>query len=157
MCDVIRRSKFATLLLPDDLSKRQSDWGGRMWTLPVGLLAPGKLHVCTWLGRDIGCDIRLINKVELTSEFWEGAYEGGEGAPGRNLAGHIERSITLSRLELFSSAVPALKARTTSTDYTRADLAYALMGLLRYWVDPDPTDDNISSHSASLWPTITTG
>jgi hypothetical protein len=141
MCDIIRGSKFVALLLPDDQSRRKLDWGGRMWTLPEGLLAPGKLHVCTWLGRDIPCDIKLMNKVELTSEFWEEAYEGGEEAPGRILAEHFEGSITLSRLELFSAAVSALKAKTTSTEFTRADMAYALMGLLHYRVDPDPTDD----------------
>ncbi|KAF7507520.1 hypothetical protein GJ744_010311 [Endocarpon pusillum] len=88
-------------------------------------------------GRSMQSTLWIREKQTVKEE----AYEDGEEAPGRNLAEHFERSITLSHLELFSAAVSALKARATSTGYTRADLAYALMGLLRYRVDTDPTED----------------
>ncbi|MCJ1399664.1 hypothetical protein MMC11_002866 [Xylographa trunciseda] len=140
MCDAIRGSQFVALLLPDGKLQRKRDWGRRMWTLPEGLLAPQKLKVCTWL-RVNEYSVKLMGKVELTSQFWEEAYEGSAEIPGRILAEHYEGVITLSRLELFSTAIAALKAKVTSHDFTGADLAYALMGLLHYRIDPDPTDD----------------
>ncbi|MCJ1282079.1 hypothetical protein MMC26_001402 [Xylographa opegraphella] len=140
MCDAIRGSQFVTLLLPDGELQRKRDWGRRMWTLPEGLLAPSKLQVCTWLHPN-EYSVQLMSKVELTSQFWEEAFEGSEEIPGRILAEHYEGVITLGRLELFSTAVSALKARVTTNDFTGADLAYALMGLLHYRIDPDPTDD----------------
>ena len=140
MCDGIRGSQFVALLLPDDQPMRKIDWGRRMWTLLEGLLAPGKLRVCTW--RDDGKhNVRLMGKIELTSECWDEEHEVSEEVPGRVLAEHYEGVITLSRLELFSTAISALKSRTTSSDFIGADLAYALMGLLHYRIDPDPTDD----------------
>ncbi|MCJ1438873.1 hypothetical protein MMC27_008263 [Xylographa pallens] len=140
MCDAIRGSQFVALLLPDTKLQRKHDWGRRMWTLPEGLLAPSKLQVCTWL-RPNEYSVQLMGKVELTSQFWEEMYEGNEEIPGRILAEHYEGAITLSRLELFSTAISALKAKVTTNDFTGADLAYALMGLLHYRIDPDPTDD----------------
>ena len=140
MCDAIRGSKFVALLLPDGKLQRKHDWGRRMWTLPEGLLAPSKLQVCTWL-RLNDYSVQLMGKVELTSQFWEEAFEDSEEIPGRILAEHYEGVITLSRLELFSTAISALKSRVTTNDFTGADLAYALMGLLHYRIDPDPTDD----------------
>ncbi|MCJ1387860.1 hypothetical protein MMC18_000703 [Xylographa bjoerkii] len=140
MCDAIRGSQFVALLLPDGTLQRKRDWGRRMWTLPEGLLAPGSIRVCTWLRLD-EYSVKLMGKVELTSQFWEEAYEGSEEIPGRILAEHYEGVTTLSRLELFSTAISALKARVTTNDFTGADLAYALMGLLHYRIDPDPTDD----------------
>ncbi|MCJ1380962.1 hypothetical protein MMC17_004071 [Xylographa soralifera] len=140
MCDAIRGSQFVALLLPDGKLQRKRDWGRRMWTLPEGLLAPSKLQVCTWLRPD-EYSVQFMGKVELTSQFWDEADKGSEEVPGRILAEHYEGLITLSRLELFSTAILALKARVTTNDFTGADLAYALMGLLHYRIDPDPTDD----------------
>jgi hypothetical protein len=140
MCDAIRGSQFVALLLPDEQPHRKLDWGRRMWTLPEGLLAPGKLQVCTWLGLS-KYSIKLMGKVELASQYWSEEYEGGGEVPGRILAEHYEGITTLSRLELFSTAVSALGNRVTANDFTGADLAYALMGLLHYRIDPDPTDD----------------
>ena len=140
MCDAIRGSQFVALLLPDGTLQRKRDWGCRMWTLPEGLLAPSKLQVCTWLRLD-EYSVKIMGKVELTSQFWEEANEASKEIPGRILAEHYEGMITLSRLELFSTAISALKARVTKNDFTGADLAYALMGLLHYRIDPDPTDD----------------
>lgn len=137
MCDVIRGSRFVALLLPDDKRFRMEEWGQRMWTLPEGLLAPGDICVSIWHGKDT-YEVRTMGKVEMTSEYWKD--ESAE-TPARILAEHYAGTITLSRLELLSTAITALSYRTTSRDFTGADMAYAFMGLLHYRIDPDPTDD----------------
>ena len=137
MCDIIRGSRFVALLLPDDKRSRMEDWGQRMWTLPEGLLAPGDIHVCVWHGKD-NYKVTIMGKVEMTSEYWN---EDSDETPARILAEHYAGTITLSRLELLSTAITALSCRVTSRDFTRADMAYALMGLLHYRIDPDPTDE----------------
>ena len=137
MCDVIRGSKFVALLLPDDADSRKEEWGERMWTLPEGLLAPGDIRVCIWHGKG---DYRVstMGKVEMTSEYWK---DESNEAPARILAEHYAGTITLSRLELLSSAITALSHRVSSHDHTGADMAYAFMGLLHYRIEPDDTDD----------------
>ena len=137
MCDVIRGSKFVALLLPDDASSWMEKWGQRMWTLPEGLLAPGDIRVCTWHGKG-DYDVRTMNKVEMTSEYWR---DESDEAPARILAEHYAGELTLGRLELLSTAITALSARVTAKDHTRADMAYAFMGLLHYRIEPDPTDN----------------
>ena len=137
MCDVIRGSKFVALLLPDDGDSAKQAWGERMWTLPEGLLAPGDIRVCIWHGKD---DYRVstMGKVEMTSGYWK---DESDEAPARILAEHYAGSITLSRLELLSTAITALSHRVSSEDFTGADMAYVFMGLLHYRIEPDDTDD----------------
>lgn len=137
MCDVIRGSKYVAVLLPDDASSRMEEWGQRMWTLPEGLLAPGDLHICIWHGKD-SYEVRTMGKVEMTSEYWK---DESDEAPARILAEHYAGTITLSRLELLSTAITALSHRASSHDFTGADMAYAFMGLLHYRIEPDSTDD----------------
>ena len=137
MCDVIRGSKFVALLLPDDADSRKEEWGERMWTLPEGLLAPGDIHVCTWYGKD-DYRVNTMGKVEMTSQYWK---DESDEAPARILAEHYAGTITLSRLELLSTAITALSHRVSSQDFTGADMAYACMGLLHYRIEPDDTDD----------------
>ena len=144
MSDVIRGSNHVALLLPDDKDHRMSDWGGRLWTLPEGLLAPDKLQVCTWQ-EEGKYHVREMGKVEMTSQFWLDNSEGESGcvleeAPSRILTEHFEGLITLSRLELFSLGLVALCNRTTLNNFTGSDEAYALMGLLHYRIDIDKTD-----------------
>ena len=137
MCDIIRGSKFVALLLPDALDSRKAEWGRRMWTLPEGLLAPGDIHICIWHGKG-SYEVSTMGKVEMTSEYWK---DESDEAPSRILAEHYAGSITLSRLELLSSAITALSQRVSSHDFTKADMAYAFMGLLHYRIEPDITDD----------------
>jgi len=137
MCDVIRGSKFVALLLPDNVSSRREEWGQRMWTLPEGLLAPGDIRICTWNGKN-DYEVRTMGKVEMTSEYWN---DESDEAPARILAEHYAGTITLSRLELLSTAITALSHRVSSQDFTGADMAYAFMGLLHYRIEPDVTDD----------------
>lgn len=137
MCDVIRGSRFVALLLPDNASSRMEEWSQRMWTLPEGLLAPGDIHICTWLGKD-NYQVTIRSKVEITSQHWK---DESDEASERILAEHYAGTLTLSRLELMSIAITALSHRVTSKDFTGADMAYALMGLLHYRIEPDPSDD----------------
>ncbi|KAL9127855.1 MAG: hypothetical protein Q9217_003346 [Psora testacea] len=108
-CDAIQESQFIALLLPDGKLPRKRNWGrlSSLWAR-LSLVA------------DSGGSVR--NSEEL---------------PGSVLAEHHEGLITFSRLELFSNAISALKARVTTNDFTGVDLAYVLMGLLHYWIDSD--------------------
>ena len=145
MSDVIRGSSHVALLLPDNDDYRMRDWGRRMWTLPEGLLAPGRVRICTWQGEG-KYNVREMGKVEMTSQFWLGNNDKVgdrvlEEEPSRILAEHFAGLVTLSRLELFSLGLAALCNRTTSNNFTRSDEAYALMGLLHYRIDTDETDE----------------
>ena len=137
MCDVIRGSKFVAVLLPDDVSSRMKEWGQRMWTLPEGLLAPGDIRICVWHGKD-DYQVRTMGKVAMTSDFWK---DESDETPARVLAEHYAGTITLSRLELLTTAIEALSQRVTSRNHTGTDMAYAFMGLLHYRIEPDETDD----------------
>ena len=140
MCDVIRGSKFVALLLPDNTSSRIEEWSQRMWTLPEGLLAPGDIHICTWLGKGT-YRVKIRSKVDITSRYWKDESDESDEASERILAEHYAGTLTLSRLELMSIAITALSHRVSSRDFTGADMAYALMGLLHYRIEPDPSDD----------------
>ena len=114
MCDVIRGSKFVALLLLDNTSSRIEEWSQRMWTLPEGLLAPGDIHLCTWLGKD-NYLVKTRSKVEITSRYWK---DESDEASERILAEHYAGTLTLSRLELMSIAITALSHRVSSQDFT---------------------------------------
>lgn len=132
MCDIIRGSRFVALLLPDNDPSRMVEWGQQMWTLPEGLLTPEDIHVCIWHEKD-NYNVRELGKVKMTSEYWKDnkSAETPE-TPARILAEHYAGTITLSRLELLSTAITALSYRVTFQDFTGADMAYAFMGLLHY-------------------------
>ncbi|KAK8219232.1 hypothetical protein M8818_000964 [Zalaria obscura] len=125
MSDIIRGSHHVALMLPNDDPKEMAGWGERIWTLPEGLLAPGNIDVWRW--SDTGVHTKWI---------WSDPEDDWDDPPARILAEHFEGGITLSRLELFSTAIAALSARKTSEDHTGADKAYALMGLLHYRIEP---------------------
>ena len=145
MSDVIRGSNHVALLLPDDQDHRKRDWGRRLWTLPEGLLAPGRIRLCTWQ-EEGQYHVQEMGKVEMSSQFWldNNNNDGDrvlEEEPSRILAESFAGLITLSRLELFTIGLAALCHRTTSNNFTRSDEAYALMGLLHYRIDTDETDE----------------
>ena len=146
MCDVIRGAKRVVVMIPESRGKfedrsRESlmeEWGRRMWTLPEGLLANGQVHFCSPVGD--GFDEFSLRKVEMTSYVWKDNEQYADDPPTRLLAEHFSGTVTLSRLDLFSTALAALGSREPENLFTDADLAYALMGLLHYRIDPDPTD-----------------
>ena len=147
ICDVIRSAKMIVVMLPDQHNKPSpksneelmKEWGRRMWTLPEGLLAPGNLHFCA--AQDDGSyGMFELHKTELTDRVWQDLPTESDDPPTRILAEHYNGALTLSRLEFFSTALQALCDREATNLYTDADLAYCLMGLLHYRIEPDSTD-----------------
>ena len=148
MCDVIRGANRVVVMLPDpqDSSQPKSldllmeEWGKRMWTLPEGLLAPGNVHFCYPVQGDTFKVISL-HKVEMTERVWKDLPMDDDNPPTRILAEHYSGHLNLSRLDLFATALAALgRDREPENLFTDADVAYALMGLLHYRIEPDETD-----------------
>jgi hypothetical protein len=106
-----------------------------MWTLTEALLSTSDLiKFCTTeqsLER---------TKIELAEEVWE------DHETTRLLAEHYTGLLNLSQLELITLALEALIRRQyqnpekLQSTWTQADVAYALMALLRYRPRMDPTD-----------------
>jgi hypothetical protein len=142
MCDVIRGSYHVVVMLKSDKNKLKMEWGSRMWTLPEALLAPGdSIYFCT--PTDDSFKIQSMRKVEMTGSIWEDpVVDGEEGGPTRLLAEHFTGLLTLSRLEILSNGIAALGDRFTDNyqAYAKADVAYALMGLLNYRIEKESSD-----------------
>lgn len=146
MCDVIRGSARVVVMLKGDSPSLKTEWGSRMWTLPEALLAPSEsVYFCT--PQESTFKIASISKVEMSGAVWEDATEGDEDTPTRLLAEHFTGPLTLSRLEILSNAVAALGTRALNNyaSHTRADVAYALMGLLHNRIPKDPTDTSFQA------------
>ncbi|KAI1847079.1 hypothetical protein JX265_006727 [Neoarthrinium moseri] len=147
MCDVIRGCKRVVVMLPDARVESKRIWGSRMWTLPEALLAPGnRCYFCTPDGE--GHRIEELSLVEMTSEVWEDPIDSeSDGGSTRLLAEHYANLLTLSRLELFATALDALGHRSEKNYkfYTPNDVTYALMGLLHYRIERDNTDTEFQS------------
>ena len=145
MCDVIRGAERVVVMLPDQQNKPNpktmdellEEWGNRMWTLPEGLLAPGDVHFCQSRGT-AEPQITALHKTELSDRAWKDTDV--EDPPTRILAECYQGNLDLSRLELFSTALTALGDREPGNLFTDADIAYALMGLLHFRIEPDETD-----------------
>ncbi|TVY62334.1 hypothetical protein LSUE1_G009476, partial [Lachnellula suecica] len=145
MCDVIRGSHRVVIMLKGDEPTLKQEWGSRMWTLPEALLAPGdNVYFCTpsQLGSQETFKLLTMHKVELSGSVWQDTPSEEEDPPTRLLAEHFTGLLTLSRLEILSNAIAALgdRAYLNYKSHTKADLAYALMGLLHYRIDKSPTD-----------------
>lgn len=137
ICDVFRGARQIVVVLPDTALSltRMREWGQRMWTLTEALLSTSDLiKFCTTeqsLER---------SKIELAEEVWE------DHETTRLLAEHYTGLLNLSRLELITLALEALIRRQyqnpekLQSTWTQADVAYALMALLRYRPRMDPTD-----------------
>ncbi len=142
MCDVIRGADRVVVMLKSDRQQLKQEWGSRMWTLPEGLLAPGdSVYFCTPFEDTF--KVTSMNKVEMTSAVWEDPdVDGEDGGPTRLLAEHFTGQLTLSRLEILSSATAALGERFQHNYHSesRGDIAYALMGLLHYRIEKDVND-----------------
>lgn len=174
MCDVIRGSSRVVVMLPDDRVESRKNWGARMWTLPEALLAPENRCYFAHPYGD-GMITESLTLVEMTAEIWEDPIDSEEdGGPTRLLAEHYTNLLTLSRLELFSTALDALwrRAEVNYQFFTPNDVTYALMGLLHYRIRRDDTDtefqslaqlslgndsDNIVERMVSLYPDPTNG
>ena len=147
MCDVIRGAERVVVMLPDQqknpnpksMDQLMEEWGNRMWTLPEGLLAPGDVHFCQSRGT-AEPQIIALHKTELSDRAWKDKPADDEDPPTRILAECYQGNLDLSRLELFSTALTALGDREPGNLFTDADIAYALMGLLHFRIEPDETD-----------------
>ncbi|KAK2624599.1 hypothetical protein QTJ16_005792 [Diplocarpon rosae] len=141
MCDVIRGSYQVVAVLKNDNNALKQEWGSRMWTLPEALLAPGdSIYWCT--PTSDGFKLTSIKKVEMTGSIWEDPARSSDDGPTRLLAEHFSGLLTLSRLEILSNAIAAFSDRSLN-DYqafARADVAYALMGLLHNRIEKDADD-----------------
>ncbi|KAL8865376.1 MAG: hypothetical protein Q9174_006920, partial [Haloplaca sp. 1 TL-2023] len=137
MCDVIRGAEDVLVLLPDFSPKTQHEWGARMWTLPEALLArKQEIHFCSPAD-----GTKTISKLAMTDQVWDdGETLDGDHQPTRLLAEHYSNVLTLGRLELFTTALEAIDARTQNGSFSPGDIAYALMGLLNHRIAFDTGD-----------------
>ncbi|KAL8968055.1 MAG: hypothetical protein Q9183_002643, partial [Haloplaca sp. 2 TL-2023] len=126
MCDVIRGAEDVLVLLPNFSPKTQHEWGARMWTLPEALLArKQEIRFCS-----PDCT-KTISKLAMADQVWDDEETlDGDDQPTRLLAEHYSNVLTLGRLELFTTALEAIAARTQNGSFSPGDIAYALMGLL---------------------------
>lgn len=147
MCDVIRGCSRVVVMLPSKRVESKKTWGERMWTLPEALLAPG--HRCFFsTPEDEGRAPVELSLIQMTSEVWDDPIDSElDGGSTRLLAEHFAGLLTLSRLELFSTAVDALATKSLNSYkfFTPNDVTYAVMGLLHYRVERDDTDSEFQS------------
>lgn len=133
ICDVFRGAVQVIVLLPDLSIQEKQCWGQRMWCLPEALLcSQQKIVFCSVDG-----SYEEYTKIQLAAEVW---MDGGSTT--RLLAEHYTGLLTLSRLEIISLGLEALNfRRDPGREWHQADLAFALMSLLRYRprVDKDAT------------------
>lgn len=143
--DVVRGSAAVHVLLPEDKELRNSlaRFGKRLWCLPECLLAPGHaIHVHGGGGAE------TIPIMSLPARAWTAPYTDDSGAviqgKGRKeefrlLAEHFSGLLTLTRLELFSVALGAMRS-LEFYPFQEGDMAYALMGLLTKRPSMDSSD-----------------
>ncbi|KAL3423873.1 hypothetical protein PVAG01_05620 [Phlyctema vagabunda] len=135
-CDVVRGCEKVCILLGEDANMNRSlaMFGKRLWCLPECLLAPKHEVYVQGGGRS-----EIVSIIHLPQRSWMRSYtddaglvvEGrGDEEDFRLLAEHFSGLLTLSRLELFSVALRAMRA-LDYFPFERGDIAYCLMGLLR--------------------------
>ncbi|KAI0100980.1 hypothetical protein GGR51DRAFT_551151 [Nemania sp. FL0031] len=148
MCDVIRGSKRVVVILPDDNVETRKFWGTRMWTLPEALLGPGTtINFFTRVGNNEYKETEL-SLVEMTGEIWDDSQYAEGRTPTRLLAEHFAGELTLSRIELFATAVEACYYRASPDNYTMFtpnDVTLAVMGLLHYRLERNDDDTPFQS------------
>ncbi|KAI1321563.1 hypothetical protein F5Y16DRAFT_413696 [Xylariaceae sp. FL0255] len=148
MCDVIRGSQRVVVILPDNRLETRRAWGGRMWTLPEALLArDAKLYFLAQVDENL-YETKSLGLIDLTSEIWDDR-ESSEDAGGstRLLAEHYSGELTLSRIELFVTAVDAFFWRSNKdprTFFTDGDVTMAVMSLVHNRLEFRDGDDDTS-------------
>lgn len=129
ICDVIRGARHVCVVMPNLEASTLQGWGSRMWTLPEALLCQAPTLQFYTPTQTVE-----YSKMDLPGLAWP-----NDGEASRLLAEHFVGTVTLSRLELISVSLTALRAREW-TVFQQGDLAYALMSLLRVRPRMDPTD-----------------
>ncbi|KAH7634668.1 hypothetical protein B0T09DRAFT_9858 [Sordaria sp. MPI-SDFR-AT-0083] len=151
LCDIVRGSSGVCLMMPKDGTQERLDWGGRMWTLMEGLLAPG--DYVTYCFEDAKGQLvtKKIRKVEMTASFWRQPdseyWENSQAV--RILAEHYANVLTLSRLELLPATITALSTKSRK-EFTGSDLAYAVMGFLHYRIERSDDGTTVFQNLARL-------
>jgi hypothetical protein len=109
---------------PTAMDQWLQQWGMRLWTLPEILLCSPEVRVKLYA---VGGP-----KVpeELAKRNFAGRAVWSDAKLVRQLIDHYESSIHLTPLELVSIALECFAGRTTQ-QFSKGDIAYALMGLLR--------------------------
>ncbi|KAI9847911.1 MAG: hypothetical protein M1837_001428 [Sclerophora amabilis] len=151
ICDVTRGARKVCIALPEVSDARIREWGNRMWTLPEVLLAADdKIVVFS------PKEQKTMTKTDIAGTAWLATWSDPNGQTYINdeqvettrlLAEHYTKTATLSRLELISAALGALRFRYIQSDdpSRKADLAHALMALLQHRPRMDPTDDEFQA------------
>ena len=143
ICDIVRgafsiivavagpTASTAQNRVPHDLLR---EWGRRVWTLPELLLSPEHDDIAVYtMNRSLDpteqlnrCLASKPTQIHLRNfaQFWDDDSLVGQ------LIDHYEGSVTLSPLELMTTALQCLQNRHT-TEHLPGDLSYSLMGLLR--------------------------
>lgn len=147
ICDVFRGAKQIVVCLPELSLHMMQEWGKRMWTLTEALLSSAQMIKFCSTEQTLE-----RSKISLAEEVW------ADHETTRLLAEHYTGLVNLSRLELISLCLEALISRQyekiekpeksatpqqliqLQSVWTQADVAYALMALLRYRPRMDPTD-----------------
>ncbi|KAI0175862.1 hypothetical protein GGR52DRAFT_538493 [Hypoxylon sp. FL1284] len=108
---------------PSTMNMWMQEYGSRLWTLPELLLCPPEHRIQLYV---VGLGaIEEVAKRNLASRaLWRDADLV------RQLMDHYESTIHLTPLELVSIALECLTSRHTN-QFTKGDIAYVLMGLLR--------------------------
>jgi hypothetical protein len=103
-------------------------FGDRVWVLPELLLAPQAdniFHVYSQRGS------MFFTRFQIVRSIWS------DSETSRQLVDHFQGSLELSRLELSVIALKSFYSRERGFKYP-GDREYALMGLLRQRVTPNP-------------------
>ncbi|MCJ1451119.1 hypothetical protein MMC28_001454 [Mycoblastus sanguinarius] len=144
-CDIVRGSELVCVLLAEDkdMANSLAMFGKRLWCLPECLLAPRHMIYVQGGGKS-----EMISIMQLPARAWTNSYinDSGHLVKGKGkeeefhlLAEHFSGLLVLSRLQLFSVALSAMRA-LDFFPFQNGDIAYALMGLLCKRPAMDPTD-----------------
>lgn len=154
ICDIVRAAHSMAILvgplpasrLPDGIKDTYSpeammrwlqEWGTRLWTLPEILLCSPEYRV-----KIFAIDAPLKPKQLAKRNF--ASYAWRDAKLVRQLVDHYESSIILTPLELVSIALECLANRQTD-QFSKGDIVYALMGLLRRRPAIDKSDTSFEA------------
>ncbi|KAI9706946.1 MAG: hypothetical protein M1820_004532 [Bogoriella megaspora] len=158
MCDVIRGAVRTCIMLPEFSVQKMQEWGDRMWTLPEALLSSAdQLKLCALPSHRNSVDLsqssnsptpaepslqtQMLTKLEMSDGIWgNGEDQDGDHQATRLLAENFGGVLNLSRIGLFTVALEALSKRVQNGLFSKADVAYALMGFLHERIQFDETE-----------------
>ncbi|OJD31333.1 3-hydroxyisobutyrate dehydrogenase protein [Diplodia corticola] len=109
---------------PQNETRWLRQWGSRLWTLPELLLCPGEFRVKLYSNALGGpSQPKSMAKRNFAERAWDDAQAVVQ------LLDHFEGSAILGSLQFISIALDCFSRRKTD-QFVKADIVYALMGLL---------------------------